>query len=197
MLIKERGIMNKDENHRLREGAALTVKSEKISQWAPLPSGILLRWFLNLWPLTPGFQVKVLSWCNLFWEGTFYTLWINPFRAFAKRCFSALVCVIFRSNLESKAIKVSKPFIRSLPFQKQSSFDLSLLDGTFQSFIFQNFKSGIWLWFDFTSWRHSLNASTWFCAFNTFWGSDDLGRPVPYGLDKVIDFHIPGFGRKG
>lgn len=70
--------------------------------------------------------MKVLD-VDPFWEGTFNNLPIYTFQVLEK-IFFAMVCIIFRSTLESEAIKLPKPFIRSLPFKKKKmSFDLLTL----------------------------------------------------------------------
>lgn len=68
--------------------------------------------------LNSGFQVKVLSGCSTLLEGNFFTIYrLSPLRTFAEKIFSALFCLIFRSNLESEAIKVLS--FRRPPFKKK------------------------------------------------------------------------------
>lgn len=98
--------MNKDENHRVKRGSSFKVKEYK--SLSTSANRIPLRRFLNLWPLTPEFQVKILSWWRPFWKGTFYNLLIHPFRGFAENILSALVCAIFRSVWEGKKFKCPK-----------------------------------------------------------------------------------------
>lgn len=184
--------MNKDENHRVKRGSSFKVKEYKSLRTSAYR--IPLRRFLNLWPLTPEFQVKILSWCRPFWEGTFCNLLIHPFRAFAENILSALVCAIFRSVWEE--IQVPKTFNRNMPFWNSALICNHCTEFSRHS-CSRISSPGVGCSLILLLFRHSLNASIWCCAFNTFFLIWWLGRSVPSGLDKVIDFHILGIGRKG